>query len=313
MRKSKSAQAEKTGKKTDPMIRFSYEKIAFALIWAGLIVIFLAFLTFIFRETHFLGITKESFEILGQFGEYIGGIVGSVWALAGVILFYETLRFQRRELKLQREELQNQREDNMEQTQQYILQNQTLMTRKLEGTFFQLLSLHNSTVDSLILNFKYHPSLKGSGKAIIQGRYCFNHFYRFYTSTFHDYIDVTGIVSTDTEDMRELLNETFEKFYQEFHEDIGHYFRNLFNLGLFVNQSNLYNKKFYFNLIRSMLSNYELVLLFYFCLSNYGKNMKSLIEKYSLFVQLPASELIDRRHMDLFDKKAFEENYLINI
>src|SRR6478672_1859672 len=41
----------------------------------------------------------------GNYGEFIGGIVGSLWALAGVFLFFATLLYQKREFELQRIEL----------------------------------------------------------------------------------------------------------------------------------------------------------------------------------------------------------------
>jgi hypothetical protein len=289
------------------------EKIAFFFIWSGLAVILLAFLSYYMKDNTVIGYTNESINLLGSMGEYIGGLVGSLWALAGVILFYETLKFQRTELIMQREELGYQRTEIMEQTNQYIIQNQTLITRKMEGTFFQLISLHNEIVHSLHLDFESHPSYQGKTSTIANGRYCFNYFYKFFYKTFSDNIDLTGVASSETEDINLIIKESFKTFFTEFQEDIGHYYRNLFNLALYVDKSKLNAKKFYCNLIRSLLSNYELVLLFYYCLSDYGAKMKILTEKYSLFVQLPENELLDKRHMNLFDKKAFEEDYDISI
>lgn len=37
-------------------------------------------------------------QITGQVGDFIGGVAGSLWAFAGVLLFYIALRLQRREL-----------------------------------------------------------------------------------------------------------------------------------------------------------------------------------------------------------------------
>jgi len=60
-----------------------------------------------------------------QFGDYIGGVVGAFWSLAGVLLFYASLKsqqnaletqrgefeLQKKELKLQRAELHSQRQE----------------------------------------------------------------------------------------------------------------------------------------------------------------------------------------------------------
>jgi len=45
----------------------------------------------------------------GQVGDFIGGLVGSIWALAGVLLFFSALKLQREEFRLQRQEFQEQR------------------------------------------------------------------------------------------------------------------------------------------------------------------------------------------------------------
>lgn len=302
-----------TQKAKRSIIKFSYERIAFALIWSGLGVCVFILIAYYFREYKFFGMSDNSINLLGQIGQYISGIVGSVWALAGVILFYEALRFQRGELKLQREELQYQRVEIMEQTNQYIIQNQTLMARNMEGTFFQLISLHNEIVDSMNINFELHPPLTALKKASAKRRYCFSYFYKYFSDVYKDNIDLTGVSASDTEKIQDVLNESFKKFYWDFQEDIGHYFRNLYNLLLYVDKSKLENKKFYSHLIRAMLSNFELVLLFYYCLSQYGNKMKILVERYSVFVQLSENELLDRRNMNLFDKKAFEEEFEISI
>ncbi|MBO6794733.1 MAG: hypothetical protein JJ895_12550 [Balneolaceae bacterium] len=55
------------------------------------------------------------------------------------------------------------------------------------------------------------------------------------------------------------------------------------------------------------MSRYELLLLFYNCLSDLGnKKFKPLIEKYALLKTVPKDALFSRDHLDLYDKNAFE-------
>lgn len=49
------------------------------------------------------------FEKVAQIGDFIGGLIGSLWAFTGVLLFYVALKLQRKEFSLQREELSSQR------------------------------------------------------------------------------------------------------------------------------------------------------------------------------------------------------------
>lgn len=38
-------------------------------------------------------------DVFGQFGDIVGGVIGSLWALAGVILFYAGLTEQRKDIQ----------------------------------------------------------------------------------------------------------------------------------------------------------------------------------------------------------------------
>lgn len=48
--------------------------------------------------------TKIDAQVSGTVGDFIGGFVGSLWAFAGILLFFLALRFQKREFMLQRSE-----------------------------------------------------------------------------------------------------------------------------------------------------------------------------------------------------------------
>lgn len=74
-------------------------------------------------------------ENTGNVGDFLGGAVGSFWALTGVFLLYLTLKMQRKELGYQRVELKNTRE---------IFEYQ-----KFESTFFNLLEYQNNMKSSL--------------------------------------------------------------------------------------------------------------------------------------------------------------------
>ena len=64
----------------------------------GLIISFLGILTIIISSIWFIAFrswnfsTKIDESIIGQFGDFIGGLVGSFFTLAGVILYYVALK-----------------------------------------------------------------------------------------------------------------------------------------------------------------------------------------------------------------------------
>lgn len=98
-----------------------YSALAFAVIGLIIIIVFLIIIT----KKLTIGSENLDMAATGQVGDFVGGLVGSMWAFAGVILFFLALRLQRKEfssqteqlslqkdeLKLQRKELKNQRQE----------------------------------------------------------------------------------------------------------------------------------------------------------------------------------------------------------
>ena len=81
-----------------------YQKRAKLLISLGIILVAFASLLFFLK---FIGVCLPFADnTLGQYGDVIGGVVGAVWALAGVFLFYAALTEQREAIEDQKEATQ---------------------------------------------------------------------------------------------------------------------------------------------------------------------------------------------------------------
>lgn len=78
----------------------------------------------------------------GNLGSLLSGTAGIFWALAGVLLFFSALSYQREDLSLQRQELGETRAVMKEQSE-------TLKIQTFETTFFRLLENHRSLIQSL--------------------------------------------------------------------------------------------------------------------------------------------------------------------
>jgi|GEM_PF-6296098 len=91
--------------------KFISEGFTRILIVAGVLVIVLGLLLFSWKGNLFHFGTSIDNDRVGQFGDFIGGIAGSLWALAGVILFYIALVDQRKEFKKNVEFLKGQKEE----------------------------------------------------------------------------------------------------------------------------------------------------------------------------------------------------------
>ena len=229
----------------------------------------------------------------GTFGDMFGitNAFFSGLAFGGVIY---AIILQRRELQFQREELELTRMELKGQKQQLEAQNTTLKKQNFESTFFQLLRLHNDITNSIEV-----PDSSHTGSTPIKGKHCFGVLYSQFREIFKLY-------DNEPND-NDRINAAYLDFYRANQNVVGHYFRNLYAIVKFVENSEVEDVELYVNLIRVQLTGNELLLLFYNSLSDTdSKNLKPLIEKYALLKSLPKDDLLlPKRHGSLYKKGAY--------
>lgn len=71
------------------------KNLAYVLIGAGVLV-FLFLLASLWPHFSLKGSNVPDMDVTGQFGDFFGGVVGSLWALAGVLLLFVTLHEQQK-------------------------------------------------------------------------------------------------------------------------------------------------------------------------------------------------------------------------
>ncbi len=233
-------------------------------------------------ETDF-GMQPDNLSIIGEF---FGGTVGSIWALAGVILFYLALIYQRRELELQRQELKDTRE---------ILEGQsiTIAIQQFENTFFQLLNFH------LEASRKIQTQQSGNGFELI-----FNDFKK----------SVNGVKrkrksdgSSSTLD-DEVFENSFRTVYDSYKNTLSHYMESYKSLIYFIDEQSR-NPEFYYNIIKPHLQEQEVLIQFYYFLFyKHDKKFISLAEKFSLLSKLNQRAVadIDKLHLGKLKPNAYK-------
>lgn len=232
----------------------------------------------------------------GSFGDMFGSINALFSGLAFLGVVYAIL-LQRKELSLQRGELELTRMELRGQKEQLAAQNETLLQQSAENTFFQLMRLQQDIVSSIDL---VDPN---DARKITRGRDCIKVFYARFTKLWGTRLnDVQGM------EERDKINKIYLGFYSQYQGEVGHYFRSLYNIVKFVDSSNLTDKRLYTNLVRAQMSNYELALMFYNCLSDLGmEKFRPLIDKYALLKNLPLELLTNPPdHKILYLDTAYE-------
>lgn len=139
------------------------------------------------------------------------------------------------------------------------------------------------------------------------GRECFDIFYkrlrRHLTTIVHG-----GASSSDDLD-KATITQTIEAYnilYSNEKSDLSHYFRTIYHIYKFIDNSEIKNKKQYASIARTQLSSYEQILLFYNCLHDNGKEkFKPYIEKYAVFKNIDESLIINEDHFGEYNKSAY--------
>jgi hypothetical protein len=245
----------------------------------------------------------------GTFGDMFGSVnaIYSGLAFAGIIF---TILLQRKELQYQREELRETR-------QEFITQNKTLKAQRFENIFFNLVSLHNQIVNDIDYDKRVQLTLNpGKYKTLtFKGRDVFREGFKDLHSNLNECSDI---------------NETYLKFYEKRKTDFGHYFRNLYRIIKIVHQTEFITRKELENrlnrlctkeelelcnyleryrytcIVRAQLSDFEILLLFYNCLSDNGiEKFKPLVEEYAFLKNLPKKDIYDQTLINRYSDNAF--------
>lgn len=230
-------------------------------------------------------------------GDFFGGVLNPIFAFASLILLLLTLKQNQKALSqnekallLNNKELELTR--NELSSSKIALERQATIQEKqnFEGTFFNLVNIHQDLLNSIDLGSDKHGDTRG--------RDCFKVFYHRFKSTCNVFTE-----------KRELINSKYMNFHEKHQSEIGHYFRSLYNIVKFIHGSNIEDKQLYMNILRAQLSTYELALLFYNSISDIGvKNFKPYIEKYGLLKGVPFSLIIGNDKARVFySESAFNE------
>lgn len=182
--------------------------IAYVCVIIGLFVLsrFLCLIS----ETYNIGgnLTPEEMAQTGQVGDFIGGVIGSVWALAGVFLYFSALKLQQQELKSQREEMA---------TSQKLLDQQLF-----EGTFFNLLKAQENIRDNIKAQF---PKIEFKAFSLSVSQYevygiNFFNIARTEYQAIYNFVASHEYKGTSIHDINEDIENQIGSFYDKFNDII---------------------------------------------------------------------------------------------
>lgn len=235
-------------------------------------------------------------SVFGQYGDVVGGIVGTVITFLSVYLIYETFKSQKEELEATQDALYDQKNDT---------------------SFFSMLTTLREIVTGMEGTVAMEDIAYGSKEITLKGRDYLNSAVKELRKTFaYDELTDALMLDVNTGNLHEYSekragvfnehgNEAFERiprpypsipiestrdeivngcseFYYKHEHNLDHYFRFIETIIAFIQGIKCgEDKKRYFQTLSAQLSQGEMVLLFYYSLSC-KNNFKETIDEWRL-------------------------------
>ena len=244
----------------------------------------------------------QTFKDNGTWGDFVGGLLNPLLTFLTVIGLLFTIHLQQHELRLTRKEL-------AKSSNALEAQNLTTKQQRFENTLFSMIEMLNQIVNAMDV---------GNGDYRNVGRDCFTYFYgslqNIYVDIHRTHIDKDlGVLATFAKiednlphDIDRAIN-AYDQFYKDYQSDLGHYFRVLYNIFRYIDQSE-FADGIYAKILRAQLSNQELLIIFYNNATERGKAFAALAERFELYDNMDTERLLRPEHIELASKKSFGKN-----
>ncbi|MHB2138318.1 putative phage abortive infection protein [Pseudomonas monsensis] len=240
----------------------------FAVVLSAVAGIYAAFFIMLLWDEPFGLIAEKMRE--GTFGDSFGTLntLFSGLAFSGVLI---TMLFQRKDLFETRSQIAHQ---------------------QIESQFYSMLGLQQEVVKNFDLQER------DGLEVVSRGRDCFKHWAGWIP---HFYEEAVG-------SHEERIADSVSSLIDKHKADLGLYFRSLYSVFRFIYGCNHVDRAQFGLVVRSLLSDHELVVLFYNSLSSRGEKFKKYIYEFALFDNLEVDLLVDVGDINMFDFQAYGSN-----
>lgn len=254
------------------------ETFSVFIVGAAFIALLLAVLFFlIFGDWHFS--TTMSEEKVGQFGDFVGGFIGTVLAFAASLLYLLALKEQRKDVRInqqslqkQTEEFQNQVSELQQSRQAFQKQLEMMQRQQFESNFYSYFNIYldvKSNITGVDTNgeSRLRKFLRNLSERLSSVNLCGKNEYDAYVFASQEYC-------------KEIISSNFS---------LSHYFRTFYRLmsiAVSAPGDSQVDKMKYVKIIRSQLSEEELLVLYYNSHSQYAGQAKKLLYEYNILKHL---------------------------
>lgn len=233
----------------------------------------------------------------GVFGDSFGVLTSLFSALTILGLIY-TVNLQREDLSISHKELELTREELNGQKEEMILQNRTLFVQQFENTLFKMIDLFSKCRDEIHISIPYINNVTNQFQNFMErsGTRAIGYLYNnLFICKFNKSLE-------KNHNPIEEINSYYSEFYDLYGDLLDSYFRTLCGILNFIDKASILEKRFYSNIVRELLSKYEISFLFYnYIIPCKEEKMKPLLVKYNLIKHLDPNT-IPKEHFPLLEE-----------
>lgn len=211
--------------------------------------------------TSFFGVTKTDYKIAAEFGDAFGSLSSLMAALAAAGAWHAVAQTR---------------------------------IQAFESTFYSLLAHHNQIVGATDIQAKRRVENVGEKSELVNGeKYVGRDAYKRLLRNLR--LAVAGQKHSDPK-IRAI--EGYKSFYNKYQDDLAHYFRTIYHIMRYIDNSSVPDKNFYARVVRAQLSNSEQILLMYNCSVGKGRaKFRDLVERYALLHNMSVDQ--NEKHWEI--------------
>lgn len=280
------------------------EKFSLALVGISFLGLFGSIVVFIVcGNWSFSFILNE--EKIAQFGDFIGGVIGTLLAFAASLLYYIALKEQQKDIKINQNSLDKQIDEFAKQVEELELSRQVYtnqyktmtdqfnvtLLQQFENNFFSYFNIYLKVKDQLDKQSRKND---------------------YFTDAYHSlssmvkYSDLQGKTASEA---YEYTKNQYSIFFVKNREAFSHYFRTMYRLVTLVTSSDVLkldrDKMRYIKIIRSQLTEKELLLIYYDIHSSYSGKARQVFYEYNLLKHLPPLSKIEIKNKYHITESAY--------
>lgn len=273
------------------------EKFSLLMVWASFIGLVCSSIIFIIFGDWSISLILDE-EKIAQFGDFIGGVIGTLLAFAASLLYYVALKEQQKDVKINQNSLNKQIEEFGKQVEElelsrkvYTDQYNIMLFQQFENNFFAYFDIYLKVKDLL-------------DKQNEKNDY-FSDILRSLSST----IKYTDLQGKNAILAYEYARNKYSHFFIKNRKAFAHYFRTMYRLVTIVTSSDILKsdreKMKYIKIIRSQMTEKELLLIYYDIHSPYAGKARQVFYEYNLLKHLPPLSKLEINNKHRITESAY--------